>query len=223
MAQSHLTKEELRHDVVQDTLLETVDYLQRHLKWVLIAAAVAVVVVAGGIAYLAYLQQVAQQESAAYHAAEKLLSQPNVPVEERIKQTESALQAFLKANPNSRLAPAAYAYLARFAFERKDFAKAEEAFQSALAHSKIDPLQRTIVLMSLGKLREAQGKPAEALPFFNQISDKHFDDAKAYALGTAELAEGKADAARKQFQQALTGPPGTSISTWAKDALDYLP
>jgi len=223
MAQSHLSKEELRHDMVQDTLLESIDYLQHHLKWVVAVAAVAVVVVAGGIGYYTYTQQAAQQQSAAYYSAEKLLAQSNVSAEDRVKQTESALQAFLKANADSRLAPAAYGYLARFAFERKDYAGAEAAYKSALSHAKIDTVQRTIVLLGLGKLMEAQGKPAEALPYFNQIADKHFDDAKAYAIGSADLAAGKAEDARKQFQQAVTGQPGTSVATWAKDALDYLP
>jgi predicted negative regulator of RcsB-dependent stress response len=223
MAQSHLTKEELRHDVVQDTLLESVDYLQRHLKAVIMIAVAAVVIVAAGVAYYAYLQHTAREQSAAYYTAEKLLATPNVALDERIKQTEAAMEAFLKANPNARLAPAAYGYLARFAFDRKDYAKAEDAYTKALNHSQTDAVQRAIVLLSLGKLKAAQGKPADGVQFFNQISDKRFEDAKAYAVGTANLASGKPEDARKQFQQAAAAQPSTSVSTWAKDALDYLP
>ncbi|HEX7927020.1 MAG TPA: tetratricopeptide repeat protein, partial [bacterium] len=165
----------------------------------------------------------AQEQSAAYYAAEKLMAAPDVALDERIKQTEAAMEAFLKANPNAKLAPAAYGYLARFAFERKDYAKAEDALQKALAHPQTDAVQRAIVLLSLGAVKAAQGKPADGVPFIGQIADKRFEDAKGYALGTANLAAGKPEDARRQFQQAVTAQPNSSVSTWAKDALDYLP
>lgn len=223
MAQSHLTKAELRHDIVQDTLYETVDFLQRNLKWVIAAAVAVIAAIAGGIGYYAYAQYTAAQESAAFYAAEKRLAQPAKNPEDRWKEAEAAFEEFVKAHPASSLAPAAHTYLARLAFERKEYGKAQEAYQRALEHPRLDPVQRGIVLLALGKLMEAQGKPAEALTFYERISDKRFEDAKAYALGTAEMAAGKTEAARKQFQLAITGQPGTSIATWAKEALDYLP
>jgi predicted negative regulator of RcsB-dependent stress response len=223
MAQSHLTKEELRHDFVQDSLYATVDFLQRNLKWVIAGAAAVIIAVAGGIGYYVYAQYKANQESAAFYAAEKLLAQSDKKLEERLNQAESAFAEFVKTHPDSPLAPAAHTYLARFAFERKEYGKAEEAYQRALGHARLDSVQRSIVLLALGKLREAQGKPAEALTFYDRISDKRFEEAKAYAIGTAEMAAGKTEAARKQFQLAVTGQPGTSVFTWAKEALDYLP
>lgn len=223
MGQSHLTREELRHDIVQDTLYETVDFLQRNLKWVIAAAVAVIVAIAGGIGYYAYGQYRASQESAAFYAAEKLLAQPDKKLEERLNQAGSAFADFVKTYPDSPLAPAAHTYLARFAFERKEYETARQAYQRALEHPRLDPVQGGIVLLALGKLMEAQGKPAEALTFYERISDKRFEDAKAYAMGTAEMAAGKTEAARKQFQLATTGQPGTSIATWAKEALDYLP
>lgn len=223
MAKSHLSKEELRHDAVQDTLLESVEFLRKHLAWVIGISAAVVVIGAAALGYYTYRQHVAQQQSAEFYEAEKLLNQPNVALEERIKQTEAAMAAYAKANPGSRLTPAAYTYMARFAFERKDIAGAEADLQKALAHPETDAVQRAVVLLSLGKLREAQGKPADALTYFNQIDEKRFPDAKAYAIGTAELAMGKAEDARKQFQIAATQQPSTPVSAWAKDALDYLP
>ena len=133
------------------------------------------------------------------------------------------MQAFVKGNPDSRLTPAALTYLARFAFDRKEWDQAEAAYKKALAHPRLEPVQRAIVLLGLGKVREAQGKPGEAQAFFDQIADKHFDDLKAYANGTADLAAGKAESARKQFQAAATGQPPSALTGWAKDALDYLP
>jgi predicted negative regulator of RcsB-dependent stress response len=223
MAQQRIDKEELRHDAFRDSMFDAIDYLHKHLRLMIAAAVCAVVIAAGGIGYYAYLQKQAEVESAAFHDAEKPLIQPNVANDDRIKQTEAAMQGFVKGFPNSRLAPAALTYMARFAFEHKEWDKVETAYRRALAHPKIEPVQRAVVLLGLGKLKEAQGKPQEAAAFFDQIADKRFEDLKAYAGGTADLAAGKADAARKQFQLAATSQPPTVVSGWAKDALDYLP
>ena len=224
MAQPHISKEELRHDAFQDSMHEGLEFLQKHLRYVIIGVVAVVVIVGAGIGYYAYLQRTAQQESAAFGAAEKILSAPGTATkEERIKQTATAVEGFLKEHPGSRLAPTAYIYLARFAFELKDYPTADANYQKALADSHLEPVQKAIVLLSLGKLRIAQGKPMEAQAFFDQVSDKRFEDAKAYAMGTANLAAGKADDARKQFQIAATAQPSSSITGWAKDALDFLP
>ncbi len=223
MAQQRIDKEELRHDAFRDTMFDTIGYLHQHLRWVVGAVIAFVVIVAGGIGYYVYEQSVAQSESAAFYRAEKLLTQTAVAPDERVKQTESAMQAFVKANAGSRLTPAALTYLARIAFERKAWDQAEAAYQKALAHPRLEPVQRAVVLLGLGKVREAQGKPQEAQAFFDQIADKHFGDLKAYAIGTADLAAGKSETARKQFQAAATAQPATAVTGWAKDALDYLP
>ncbi len=223
MALQRLDKDDLRHDAFRDTMFDTIGYLHHHLPWVIGISLGLVVIAAGGIGFFAYQQSVAQSESSAFYAAEKLLVQPAVPEPERIKQTESALQAFVKAHSGARLTPVALTYLARFAFDRKDWDKADAAYQQALAHPRLEPVQRTVVLLGLGKLREAQGKPQEAQAFFVQIAGAHFEDAKAYAIGTADLAAGKTESARKQFQTAAAGQPANSVTAWAKDALDYLP
>ena len=223
MAQPHISKEELRHDVFRDSMFDGIDFLYKHLKIVIVSVVAVVVIAAAAIGYYAYSQQVAERESADFSTAEKILSLPGLSKEERIKRTDQALTVFLKDNPRSHLAPAAYIYIARFAVELKDYVKADANYEKALSDSHLDPVQRAVVLLSLGKLRVTQGKPAEAQAFLDQVTDKRFEDAKAYTAGTALLAAGKPDEARKQFQIAATAQPSSSITGWAKDALDYLP
>lgn len=223
MAQPHLSKEELRHDAFRDTMFEGIDYLQKHLKMVIGGTAIVMVLVAAGIGYYTWQQSVAQEESADFNAAEKVLAQTNLSKDERIKQTDTAMSAFLKAHPGSRLAVDAHVYIGRLAFEQKDYAKAEAAYQAALSDSHVQPVQRAIVLLSLARIRIAQGKPADAQVFLDQVTDKRFEDAKAYVQGTANLAAGKAAEAKKQFQLAATAQPQSPVTGWAKDALDFLP
>jgi predicted negative regulator of RcsB-dependent stress response len=184
-------------------------------------AVLAVLLAAGGW----YLQRerAAGEEAAAFAAAERPLLDPRLATGEREKQTQAAFQAFVAAYPDARLTPAAWIYLARFAADAKTYDKAEAAYQKALAQGGIDPILRVVALVGLGKLRESQGKPEQAQAFYDQIGDKNFEHLKAYVSGSAALAAGKPEQARKQFQAAASGQPPSAVTLWARDALDYLP
>jgi predicted negative regulator of RcsB-dependent stress response len=222
MAIERIDRKELQHDAFRDAVFEFIDYMyQRRLKFVLGGIAVFVVV-AGAIGGYAYVVHTERVDSEALLQAVRVLNDPATGQEARRKSAAPAFHAFVEQHPRSSLAPVAWLYIARLAYEQTQLEPAAQAFQHVLDNGKTPPLLRTQALVGLAKVKEAQGKPAEAAPLYEQIG-AGFQDLKQLYLGRAALAAGKVKEAREHFLQAAGEQGYTGITTQAREALDYLP
>ena len=221
MSQDHFDRKDLTHDPLQEWFFETYDYVQKRIKlFILGGLGVVVVVVAVG-GYIGYTRYTDRVDSEEYLKAERVLQDPALAQDARLKKGSDAFRVFVEQHPRSALAPAAWLTVARLAWEQKQWDQAADAFQHVVDSRKSSPLMRTQALLGLGKAKEQQGKPAEAKAFYEKISDD-FSDVKQLALGRAALADGDLKGAREHFLQAAAGQP-SSISLQAKEALDALP
>ena len=222
MSADHFDRKDLSHDPLQDAFYVAVDYVYRRRRGFILAGVgllVAVAAVAGTYGYLRYTER---SDSEALMTADRALHDPAVAPEVRTRQGTEAYRNFVETHPRSSLAPAAWLTLGRLAWEQKQWEPAAQAFQQVLDHRKTSPLLRTEALLALGKLKEQQGKLAEAKALYEQIPDS-FQDVKQLALGRAALASGDAKQAREHFLQAAASQGNTGLTQQARQALDYLP
>lgn len=222
MAIDRIDRKELQHDAFRDAAFAFIDYMyQRRLRFILGGIALVVIVAGavGGYSYLAYTERV---DSEAMLQAERMLNDPAATPEARQRSAVPAFQAFVEQHPRSSLAPVAWLYIARLAYEQNQYDRAAQAFQHVLDAGRTAALLRTEALVGLAKVKEAQGKSAEAAPLYEQIGEG-FNDLKELSLGRAALAADKIKEARQHFLQAVGAQGYAGVTTQAQEALDYLP
>jgi predicted negative regulator of RcsB-dependent stress response len=222
MAIDRIDRKELQHDAYRDAMFAFVDYVYQRRSRFVLASIALVVIVAGGLGGYSYLTYTERTESEALLQAVRALNDPSASAEARQKGAGAALQAFVEQHPRASLAPVAWLYLARMAYDQNQLDRAAAAFQRVLDHGKTPALLRTEALVGLAKVKEAQGKAAEAGPLYEQIG-QGFQDLKELSLGRAALAAGKVKEAREHFLLAAGAQGYTGITIQAKEALDYLP
>jgi predicted negative regulator of RcsB-dependent stress response len=217
-----IDRKELTRDPLQDGFFVAVDYVHRHQREFILGTVAFLVVVAGVAGYIGYSRYTERADAEAFLTADRALQDPGLPQDARMKKGAEAYQSFVDQHPRSELAPAAWMNLARLAWEQKQWDQAAAAFQHAIDLRKTSSVLRTEALLGLGKLREQQGKPAEAKALYGQIDDK-FQDARELALGRLALAAGDAKEARAHFQQAVGAQGDPAVTVQAQEELDALP
>lgn len=230
MSADHFDRKQLEHDPYRDAMFAAVQYVYARRRQFILGAVSFLAIAAAGLGGYAYLVHTESVESDAFAAATELLQanlppgfQGNAPSqEERFKAASAAFQSFLATHPRASLAPAAWLYLARIAWEQKRFDEAATDFQHVLDHGKSTSLMKAQALLGLGNLKEAQGKPAEAIALFERMAEQ-FQDLKQLSLGRAALAAGNPTEAREHFLQAANGESNPGVMLQAKEELNYLP
>jgi predicted negative regulator of RcsB-dependent stress response len=222
MAPNRIDRKELEHDPYRDIVFELIDYVYARRRWFILGA-IALLAIAGaaGGGYV-YFQRAERIEAEALMAAMRTLDDPSQTQEARMNGAAQAFRAFVETHPRSGLTPIAWLVLARIAWEQKQFEPAAQAFQHVLDERKSSPLLRAEALVGLGKLKEAQGKPAEAISLYQQMGDS-FQDLKQLSLGRAALASGNVKEAREHFLQAAGAQGYTGVTIQAREALEFLP
>jgi predicted negative regulator of RcsB-dependent stress response len=216
-----IDKQTLKHDPFRDAMFALVDYMHQRRNLFILLGSALLLIVAAGAGWYGFSQYYSRWQSEAFAKVETVLADTKLSKDERARSAQAALEEFLKNYPRGALAPIALSYQGRLAFEQGRLDKAEQDFQQVLEHGQTTPALRVLALTSLGKLREAQGKPQEAEAIYNRIEDKGFEALKAYNVGRAQLAQNKTEQARTSFTLAAQGT-GT-VSQWAREALEYLP
>ena len=222
MVDDKFDRKELQHDPFRDVAFEFIHFVYEQRRWFIgggIALFAIVALVAGGLAYQRHAER---EESEALLQATRTMRNTSTTPEAKWTAGTKAFQAFVAEYPRSALAPVAWLYLARIAWEQKELDRSAQAFQHVLDHRKVTPLLRTEALVGLGKIKEAQGKPAEAKAHYEQIGEG-FQDLKQLSLGRAALAAGDLQAAREHFLQAAGAQGYTGVTIQAREALDFLP
>ena len=222
MSADHFDRKELTHDPLQDAFDLAVDYVYRRRRAFIFGGVGLLVAVAAVGGYFSYSRYSERSDSEVLLQADRSLHDPAVAAEVRTRQGTEAYRNFVETHPRSTLAPAAWLTLGRLAWEQKQWEPAGQAFQQVLDHRKTSPLLRTEALLALGKLKEQQGKLAEAKSLYEQVGDG-FQDVKQLALGRVALAAGDAKQAREHFLQAAASPTPNGVTQQAKEALDFLP
>jgi predicted negative regulator of RcsB-dependent stress response len=215
-------RKDLAHDPLQDAFYAAVDYVYRRRRGFILAGVSLLVAFAAVSGYLGYARYSERTDSEALLKADRILRDPALNPDARTRQGTEAYRNFVETHPRSSLAPAAWLTLGRLAWEQKQWDPAGQAFQKVLDQRQTPPMLRTEALLALGKLKEQQGKLAEAKALYDQIGDS-FQDVKQLALGRAALAGGDAKQAREHFLQAAASPASNGVTQQAKEALDFLP
>ena len=222
MSADNFDRKDLSHDPLQDAFYVALDYVYRRRRAFILGGVGVLVAVAAGAGYYGYGRFTERSDSEALLQADRALRDPALAAEARTRKGTEAYRNFVETHPRSSLTPAAWMVLARLAWEQQQWEPAAQAFQQVLDHRKTPPVLRTEALLALGKLKEQQGKPAEAKALYEQIGDT-FQEVKNLALGRVALAAGDNKQAREYFLQATASPSTTGVVRQAKEALDYLP
>lgn len=222
MASDRIDRKELEHDPYRDVVFELIDYVYTWRRWFILGGIALVLIIGAGAGGYFYTQRAERIEAEALMVATRTLENPAVTQDARLSGAAQAFRAFVESHPRSSLAPVAWLYLARIAWEQKQFDPAAQAFQHVLDDRKSSPLLRAQALVGLGKLKEAQGKTAEAISLYMQMGDG-FQDLKQLSLGRAALASGNVKEAREHFLQAAGAQGYNGVTLQAREALDFLP
>lgn len=223
MAKASIDIKALKHDAFRDKMLELANYGYKHRFWVAGVVAVLIAATGLGFGYRAYLDYAAGQEAEAFHAAERVLSDPGLAPEKRAAAAEKALGAFLENHPGGSLAPFAWMYLAQLHWQDKEYPAARAAYEKAREHGRATAFTRQLAAIGLARLLEGEGKLAEAAALIRTLPDQPYGDLKAYSLGRLAAADKKPEEARKQFEKVVVEHPGSSLAGWANDAMAILP
>lgn len=166
-----------------------------------IAAVAAFVLSIGGVQGWRYWQtQQAQEAAAGYAALEKALLASDLA---RARQSAQALR---DGHAKSPYAPRAALAAARLAVDIGDLDAARAELQWAAANAREDGLRDTARLR-LARVQFAQQRHEEALATLGGDVTLPFRALFADLRGDVLLAQGKADAARTAYQDALDGSP----------------
>lgn len=223
MARDHLDRKALKEDPYQDAAFWLIDwiYQRRALIGSLVTAVVLVVV--AGFAYYFYQRSVDKELAGKFYQAERIQPGSDLTEEQTRESLREGYRAFLKENPQARLAPVAWLNLARFAWEEKEPKTAREAFQAVQAHAKSTQAQQDIARLGIAKIEEAQGNLEASATQYNLLPDQPYEELKAYNLGRIASMRKQSDEARIQFEKAARNSSESSLARWAREQLDYRP
>jgi predicted negative regulator of RcsB-dependent stress response len=218
-----IDRKALKEDAFRDTMFWLVDWVYQRRTWFIAGGTALVIVVAAGLGGYTYWQSQRRAQSEQFYEAERLLSAPNLPENERDARARKAYEAFTATYPSSRLAPVAWLHIAALAWGQNDLDAARKAYQAVLAGNEAAPTQRDLAHIGLAQLDEAKGDLAGATAEYKAVADSPYGELKALSLGRVAEAQHNGEAARQYFEQAARAEPGSPLGEWARQNLDYQP
>lgn len=223
MAKDSIDRKTLKEDAFRDTMFELIHWGYRR-RYMLIAAAVILVGLgASALGYQIYTERKIKAETLAFYHAEKNLEQLDREKPESRKEIREGFEGFLNKFPESSLSPVALMYLAEVDWEDKDYAKTGERYNKVLNHVEASDALKNQSRMGLAKVAEAQGNLEQSEGYLNALTGSAYEDLREFNLGRIALARNKPEEARKYFEKVAKRVPPSSLSEWARQALDYLP
>jgi predicted negative regulator of RcsB-dependent stress response len=222
MAKNTLTKDELRHDPLQDWFFHAVDYVHKRRRWFIAGGVAVAVVVAAGAGYALYATIHAQRVAARFNAAEARFLDASLPEADRIARSREAFRSFLEDYGASALAPYAWMHLARIAAQEKAFEEAEAAFRSAIDHAATPSSLRAIAQTALAKLYEDRGQLERSAQIYRALTGEPFGDLAEFSLARLALAQQDAKQARTHLEAVRQQYPQSSLAALARDVLIFV-
>lgn len=222
MAHNAITKDELRHDPVQDWFFHGVDYIHRHRKPLTWIGSALLLVIVAGLAYVLYARHEAAQMAARFNEAEAPLFDAKQSEGDRIAKAQASFKGFLAEYGSGPLAPYAWMRLGAMAAALDKADEAEGAFGQVIDHRESTPLLRAIARTALAKLHEDSGELDRSTELYTALSSGAFGDLAEFSLARVALAGKKVDEARTRLEAVQQQYPESSLAALARDTLFFV-
>jgi predicted negative regulator of RcsB-dependent stress response len=222
MARDALTKDELRHDPLQEWFFHAIDYVHKRRNRFLAGGVALLVVIAGGAGFFLYSRMHVQRVAAAFNAAEARLLDTHIAQAEQIAKAREGFKAFLADYGSSALAPYASMHLAGLAASEGKLDEAEAAYQSVIDHGDAPPSLRVIARTALAKLYEDKGDLQRSAEIYRSLTGEAYGDLAEFSLARVAIAEHKADQARTHLEAVEKDHPDSALAKLARDVLFFV-
>lgn len=222
MARNTLTKDELRHDPVQDWTFHAIDFAYQRRKLFSWAGAAVIALIVGAVGYYYYGMIAAGRVANSYNVAEAVFRDDTLPQAERLAKTREAFKHFLADHDGSSLAPYAWLHLAGLEAAGEKPEEAKKAYERAIELSAHSPSLQAIARTALAKLHEDQGDLKKSSELYNGLTALSYGDLAEFSLARIALAENKPDEARARLEALQQQYPDSALSTLAKDTLYFV-
>jgi len=222
MAHDALTKDELRHDPVQDWLFHGVDYAHRHRKKLIWIGSALLALIVAGLAYYANARYQTEHVAARFNEAEAVLFETNKSEADRLAKARESFKSFVAEYGDSNLAPYGWMRLGAMAAARNNSDEAEQAYRHVIDHGATTPPLRTIARTALAKLYEDRGEWERSVELYSALTGDLYGDLAEFSLARVALAGRKVDEARSRLEAVQQQYPQSSLAALARDTLYFV-
>jgi predicted negative regulator of RcsB-dependent stress response len=222
MAHDALTKEDLRHDPVQDIYFRATDYAYRNRRLLTAIGSVVTAVIVIGVVYVVHARYEAGRMAEGYNSAEAVLFDMSQSDGARLAKGEAAFRTFVDDFSGSALAPYAWMHIAAAAGEAGKTGEAETAYARVIEHSQSTPPLRAIARTALAKVFEDRGELAKSAELYSELREGLYGDLAEFSLARVAMAENKVDEARARLEAIQQQYPDSALSALARDTLYFV-
>ena len=201
MAQGNrLTKEEIKRDQFVESVLNVYNFLKTHLKFIIIAAAVVVVLVAGFSIYSQEQQETRAEASLAFakaiekyqEAEDGWLDKENFETSgEKFQTGGEAFQTIFQKYSGTPFADRARYNYARTLYYQADYGRAIEQFESVVeSHQSDNQILALYAQKAIGNCYEQQGEYEKAVEAYGKLPDVPVP-VREHALADSQLSQAR--------------------------------
>lgn len=232
-----LSRSQMKRDELVEGLNQGVDYIQHHVRLILITAGVVMALVLGWLGWRAYQAGALERGNAALGVAQAAYDAPVDPSatppvdpanpvfvsnQDRLSRAKELFEG-VRRDHGGAPAAAASVYLGRIALEENRLDDAYRAWSEYLEYES-DGMLAAAVQLDLLRIDRERGKAAEVLTQLEEIlrSDRKSlpDDVVLFELAATLRALGRPEEARPYLQRILDEFPRSAYRTAAQEAVN---